>query len=122
VKTNTTGPSSRPLPDPESYAPKNRVDRFLSTNVTPEVQKPKTYYPSEIGSFDSSAERDAENQRRLASQQKTKAGGWASKSLLEREMEMERQRQREWEMNQQQQQQNSFGGRRQILGPRPPPS
>jgi hypothetical protein len=36
----------------------------------------------------------------VQSQEKTKAGGWASKSLLEREMEMERQRQQEWEESQ----------------------
>jgi hypothetical protein len=42
-------------------------------------------------------ERDAEDRRRAAAQKHTKAGGSASKSLLEREMEMERQRQREWE-------------------------
>ncbi|KKY14377.1 putative calponin domain-containing [Diplodia seriata] len=55
---------------------------------------------SEIG-FSSAAERSAEDERRAASQQKTKAGGWASKSLLEREMERERQRQKEWEEGQQ---------------------
>jgi len=33
----------------------------------------------------------------VQAQQHAKAGGFAGKSLLEREMEMERQRQREWE-------------------------
>jgi len=45
----------------------------------------------------STSERAAEDARRMESQKKTKAGGWASKSLLEREMERERERQREWE-------------------------
>jgi hypothetical protein len=101
----------------------------------------------------SESERLAEDTRRLQSQQKTKAGGWASKSLLEREMENERQRQKEWEEAQKNVQkaprddkegvgpgqswdvnqygytggdsQNrggggiGFGGRRQIIGPRP---
>ena len=86
---------------------------------------------------------------------KPKAGGWASKSLLEREMERERERQREWEEAQKRtsearrdlkegtrqgqswdvnqygwlggDSQNKggsgigFGGRRQIIGPRPAP-
>jgi hypothetical protein len=37
----------------------------------------------------------------VKSQQQTKAGAWASKSLLEREMERERERQKEWEAAQQ---------------------
>lgn len=111
VKTNHTGPSSRPLPDPAAYNPQapvqsgathaqqlpNRTDRYLQSNPAPQQQKAHTTYASELGAFDSTAERDAEDRRRAASQQKTKAGGWASKSLLEREMEMERQRQQEWE-------------------------
>ena len=36
----------------------------------------------------------------MRSQATTRAGGIASKSLLEREMELERQRQREWEEEQ----------------------
>ena len=101
----------------------------------------------------SEAERQAEDARRAASQKKTKAGGWASKSLLEREMERERERQQEWEESQKSTRslkrnetegtgegqswdvnqygymggdnQNrgasgiGFGGRRQIIGPRP---
>jgi hypothetical protein len=103
----------------------------------------------------SESERRAEETRRIQSQAKTKAGGWASKSLLEREMERERERQREWEEVQKQSHslpkdpnagveagqswdvnqygytggdsQNrvgtgiGLGGRRQIIGPRPPP-
>jgi transgelin len=167
---NNTGPSSRPLPDPAKYASssnppqnfsqsQNRTDRYLSSNPAPQQAKPTTTYSNEIGGFDSTAERDAEDRRRLASQQKTKAGGWASKSLLEREMEMERQRQQEWEESQKEiknkvptaggvdgigggiggkwdvnqwtgytggdgQNRGTQGigsGRRQIVGPRPPP-
>ncbi len=142
VKTNTTGPSSRPLPDPAAYkVPTNnystpgptlpsRTDRFLSANPAPQVQAPQTTYASELGAFDSTAERDAEDRRRKQSQAQTKAGGWASKSLLEREMEMERQRQREWEEAQVQREGARGGagtgtgpgaGRRGIVGPRPPP-
>ncbi|KAI4149957.1 MAG: hypothetical protein LQ340_004346, partial [Diploschistes diacapsis] len=40
----------------------------------------------------------------------TKAGGWASKSLLEREMERERQRQQEWEEAQKQTQEAAQRG------------
>ena len=163
---NNTGPSSRPLPDPAKYAaPKqispntSRTDRYLASNPAPQQAQPTTTYSNEIGGFDSAAERDAEDRRRKASQQKTKAGGWASKSLLEREMEMERQRQQEWEESQKElknkvpqgngvdgigggiggkwdvnqwtgytggdgQNRGAKGigaGRRQIVGPRPPP-
>jgi hypothetical protein len=169
VKTNHTG--SRPLPDPATYstpaqAPsqtasssQSRTDRYLSSNPAPQKAQPKTTYSNEIGGFDSAAERDAEDRRRVQSQQQTKAGGWASKSLLEREMEMERQRQQEWEESQKEvkakvptgdgvdgigggiggkwdvnqwigysggdsQNRGTQGigtGRRQIVGPRPPP-
>ena len=169
VKTNHTG--SRPLPDPTTYSSpaqpaaqtfspgQNRTDRYLSSNPAPQKAAPKATYSNEIGGFDSAAERDAEDRRRVQSQQKTKAGGWASKSLLEREMEMERQRQQEWEESQKEvkskvpagdgvdgigggiggkwdvnqwtgytggdsQNRGSQGignGRRQIVGPRPPP-
>ncbi|KFY33834.1 hypothetical protein V494_07284 [Pseudogymnoascus sp. VKM F-4513 (FW-928)] len=108
VLKNNTGPSSRPLPDPSVYqsppqaatTPQSRTDRYLSSNPAPQVAQPQTTYASELGAFDSTAERDAEDRRRAASQTKTKAGGWASKSLLEREMEMERERQKEWEEGQ----------------------
>lgn len=103
VKTHSTGGSSRPLPDPRTYSsppratpsPKmSRTDRFLASNPAPVQQQVSPVYSRELGA---TAERDAEDRRRAQAQQKTKAGGWASKSLLEREMEMERQRQREWE-------------------------
>ncbi|OJD29185.1 calponin domain-containing protein [Diplodia corticola] len=111
--------SPRPLPNPADYmsakSPKtpkspispisppssNRTDRFLSSNPAPFSPPAKRHTAaSEIG-FTSAAERSAEDERRAASQRKTKAGGWASKSLLEREMERERQRQKEWEEGQQ---------------------
>jgi transgelin len=148
---------SRPLPDPNSYsnqAPTNRTDRFLAQNQVPVTPRPENHYPTEIG-MTSESERRAEETRRIQSQAKTKAGGWASKSLLEREMERERERQREWEEVQKQSRnlpkdpnagveagqswdvnqygytggdsQNrvgtgiGLGGRRQIIGPRPPP-
>jgi hypothetical protein len=170
VKTNHTGPSSRPLPDPATYTSpnppatqtfptQNRTDRYLATSQAPQAATPRTTYSNEIGGFDSAAERDSEDRRRVQSQQKTKAGGWASKSLLEREMEMERQRQQEWEESQKETKskvakgdgvdgigggiggkwdvnqwtgytggdslnkggQGVGSGRRQIVGPRPPP-
>ncbi|KAJ9155128.1 Transgelin [Pleurostoma richardsiae] len=118
VKSHNTG-SSRPLPDPAAYAsppqaaypspppavlssppaqqqqlPVNRTDRYLASHPAPAPQAAHQTYSRELGA---TAERDAEDRRRQQSQQQTRAGGWASKSLLEREMEMERQRQREWE-------------------------
>ena len=89
--------SPRPLPDPAAYANQNRVDRFLASNRPPVAPKPASHCPQD---YTTTSEVDAENSRREASQQKTRAGGWASKSLLEREMERERERQREWEENQ----------------------
>ncbi|ORY07653.1 hypothetical protein BCR34DRAFT_626391 [Clohesyomyces aquaticus] len=143
-------PAARPLPDPTNYSKANRTDRFLAQNPAPAVSKPKSYIPPELTS---TSERAAEDARRAASQVKTKQGGWAGKSLLEREMERERDRQREWEEAQRALQnapkdpnagtgegqswdvnqygfvggdsQNKvgtgigFGGKRQILGPRP---
>jgi transgelin len=178
LKPNNTGPSSRPLPDPTAYAASkmapatanptpapaliSRTDRFLASNPAPQQPETNITYSPELGTFDSTAERDAEDRRRAASQTKTKAGGWASKSLLEREMELERQRQQEWEEgqrataeavkkglrsdgvdgigggidgrfdkgqwagytggdNQNRGNQGIGAGRRQIVGPRPPP-
>jgi hypothetical protein len=171
VMKNNTGPSSRPLPDPIKYSSPNppttqtfsqnqsRTDRYLFSNPAPQQSQPRSTYSNEIGGFDSAAERDAEDRRRVQSQQKTKAGGWASKSLLEREMEMDRQRHQEWEEGQKEikskvpkgdgvdgigggiggkwdvnqwtgytggdgQNRGTQGigaGRRQIVGPRPPP-
>lgn len=162
------GSSNRPLPTPdkefEAYSPvnsplsrkppANRTDAFLSTNAPPPTTRPRVSSSQEAG--DTALEQQRDRDRRLASQQQTKAGGWASKSLLEREMERERERQKEWEANQQTSKTAprdatqgtgqgqmwdvnqygytggdnmnrgsstgsgiNFGGRRQILGPRP---
>lgn len=97
VVAHTTG--GRPLPDPAAYKaanqpPPSRTDRFLANNAAPAPLAAKQTYSRELSA---TAEQDAEDRRRAQSQNKTKAGGWASKSLLEREMEMERERQREWE-------------------------
>ncbi|KAJ5125456.1 hypothetical protein N7526_007633 [Penicillium atrosanguineum] len=95
-------PAPRPLPNPVAYSVNgdpNRVDRYLSSNPAPTAPPPATH---RVQDYSTTSEVDAENSRRFASQQKTKAGGWASKSLLEREMERERERQREWEENQKQ--------------------
>ncbi|KAF4555871.1 Transgelin-like protein [Elsinoe fawcettii] len=104
VKQSTPEPqetSPRPLPNPDDYQPKtqapNRTEQFLSKNKPPLFQRPVTHQPAEMSS---TLEEQADRDRRVASQQKTKAGGWASKSLLEREMERERERQKEWEANQ----------------------
>lgn len=91
-------PAPRPLPDPTAYNA-NRTDRFLASNPAPAAPAPTAHLPQD---YSTTAEVDAENSRRMAAQQKTRAGGWASKSLLEREMERERERQREWEESQQQ--------------------
>ncbi|OAA63184.1 calponin-like protein [Cordyceps fumosorosea ARSEF 2679] len=99
VKSHNTGGSSRPLPDPATYqsppTPQNRTGRFLASNPAPASPATPQTYSREVGS--STEERDAEDRRRQQGQANTKAGGWAGKSLLEREMEMERERQREWE-------------------------
>jgi hypothetical protein len=89
--------SMRPLPDPAAYSKTSRTDRFLASNPAPVVPKPTSYMPPELTS---TAERAAEDARRVASQKKPKAAGWAGKSLLEKEMERERERQREWEESQ----------------------
>ena len=108
-----TTPSTRPLPDPTTHTSPNsppyltptpnpnRTDRYLTTNPAPTPSLPRTHLPAEQ-SLSSAAEHDRETARRQASQTSTKAGAWASKSLLEREMERERQRQQEWEDSQQQ--------------------
>ncbi|KAF4825098.1 Transgelin [Colletotrichum siamense] len=101
VVAHTTG--GRPLPDPAAYKaaqqpPPSRTDRFLANNAAPVQPPARQTYSRELSA---NAEQDAEDRRRAQSQTNTKAGGWASKSLLEREMEMERQRQREWEEAQQ---------------------
>ncbi|KAI5367325.1 Putative smooth muscle protein/calponin [Septoria linicola] len=101
----TRSPFNRPLPapaksfEPEPFEPEqrqpNRTDAFLSANEAPSTPEPRISAAQEAG--DTSLEQQRLRDSRVASQQKTKAGGWASKSLLEREMERERERQREWE-------------------------
>ncbi|KAI0593516.1 hypothetical protein F4775DRAFT_497653 [Biscogniauxia sp. FL1348] len=102
IRNKTPGATSpipsRPLPVPSANITNgNRTDRFLASNVAPMQPTPHQIYSREL---DITAERDEEDRRRAQSQAKTKAAGWAGKSLLEREMEMERQRQREWEESQ----------------------
>ncbi|KAH8205734.1 hypothetical protein TruAng_000010 [Truncatella angustata] len=92
--TGSKSPFARPLPNPSSAS---RTDRFLAANPAPVSPPAQSTYSRELGA---TAERDAEDRRRVQSQAKTKAGGFAGKSLLEREMEMERQRQQEWEDSQ----------------------
>ncbi|KAK0674216.1 hypothetical protein QBC41DRAFT_332875 [Cercophora samala] len=76
----------------------SRTDRFLSSNPAPVQSPPHSTFVKELaGSVDEQAE---EERRRQQAQKQTKAAGWASKSLLEREMDLERQRQREWEESQ----------------------
>lgn len=95
-------PSPLPLktqpPQLQQTSPKlSRTDRYLAGHAAPQATAPPPTYSREVAAVD---ERDAEDRRRVEAQKQTKAGGWASKSLLEREMEMERQRQREWEDSQ----------------------
>jgi hypothetical protein len=90
-------PSARPLPDPSTYTKQSRTERYLASNPPPTSPKPQNHIPPELTS---TSEQRAEDARRAAAQTKTKALGWASKSLLEREMERERERQREWEESQ----------------------
>ncbi|KAB2110798.1 hypothetical protein AG0111_0g1448 [Alternaria gaisen] len=91
--------TTRPLPDPAAYTQQkqSRTDRYLASNPPPTAPKPQTYIPPELTS---TSEQRGEDARRAAAQQKTKNAGWASKSLLEREMERERERQKEWEESQ----------------------
>lgn len=105
-------PFSRPLPTlanqpkPEPFEPEqrkpNRTEAFLSSNAAPTTTGPRISSAQEAG--DTSLEQQRLRDSRVASQQKTKAGGWASKSLLEREMERERERQKEWEAAQEESQ------------------
>ena len=102
--TSTRDTSSRPIPAlPTEAAPtdrqSNRTDAYLSTHNAPSDPAPRISASKEAG--DTSLEQSTLRDNRMSSQQKTKAGAWASKSLLEREMERERERQKEWEANQQ---------------------
>lgn len=110
ARTQHSAPSpfSRPLPTPtrqpaEAYQPEqrtpNRTDQFLANTSAPTTPGPQISSSREAG--DTSLEQSQLRDTRIASQQRTKAGAFASKSLLEREMERERERQKEWETNQQ---------------------
>lgn len=112
IASSPLGTPNRPLPAlDKEYAPytpsqprqpsANRTDRFLSTNPAPVPSSAGVRISSSQEAGDTALEQSSLRDSRLASQTKTKAGGWASKSLLEREMERERERQREWETNQQ---------------------
>lgn len=106
------GSSNRPLPTPlgereyEAYSPDqprqqgSRVSSYLSAHPAPQTPQPRVSSSKEAG--DTALEHSQLRDRRLHAQgaQTTKAGAWASKSLLEREMERERERQREWEDSQ----------------------
>lgn len=104
-------PFSRPLPTPSRQADSppepykseqrtpNRTDQFLAQTPAPVDPTPQISSSREAG--DTALEQSRLQAARIASQQKTKAGAFASKSLLEREMERERERQKEWESNQQ---------------------
>jgi len=101
------GSSNRPLPTPDKeftpYTPSplqahTRTSQYLTTNPAPTPTAPRISSAREAG--DTALEQSSLRDSRISSQTSTKAGGWASKSLLEREMERERERQREWEANQ----------------------
>lgn len=112
LRTKKSNPAlpARPLPDPSNLpTDRSRTDRYLASNPAPVQRQPNSYTPRE-SAFSTTAEVDAENARRFASTQKTRAGGWASKSLLEREMERERERQREWEESQKETEQAAKNG------------
>ncbi|KAB8737500.1 hypothetical protein FH972_026459 [Carpinus fangiana] len=102
LPTPSTNSGPRPLPASPYAATRSpfapRTERFLSSNSSPSAPRAdvQSHTPAEFAGS-SSSERAAEDARRQARQQQTKAGGWASKSLLEREMERERERQKEWE-------------------------
>lgn len=122
------GRITRPLPtpdkelkpysssQPQSLLSKNRTDAYLSTHRAPETAGPHISMSREAG--DTEAEQAALRDGRRTAQARTKAGAWASSSLLEREMERERERQREWEEGMRE---RGIGGRRGIMGPRPAP-
>lgn len=100
TKAEASGAPRRPMSSVRSpfARPVNRTDAFLSSNPAPSSTTPRISLSTEAG--DTAREQSSLRDQRLASQQKTQAGAWASKSLLEREMERERERQREWEASQ----------------------
>jgi transgelin len=98
------GSSNRPLPTPDKefapYTPQSqsRTAQYLTTNPAPSPAAPRISSALEAG--DTAREQSSLRDSRIASQTSTKAGGFAAKSLLEKEMERERERQKEWEANQ----------------------
>jgi len=135
---NALNVDDRPLPDPSTYqntktSGQNRTDQFLAQNEAPKFIRPTVHQPTEMGTS-TTIEQQEDRDRRIASQEKTAAGAWATKSRLEQEMERERERQREWEMNQESarvmsEQSDSRSNSRpssptkrsKLLGPRPQP-
>jgi hypothetical protein len=101
VRTQAPSPFSRPLPtQPAEFQQRtpNRTDQYLAHNPVTQPSTPTISSSREAG--DTALEQSQLHDARIASQRQTKAGGMASKSLLEREMERERERQREWEVEQ----------------------
>ncbi|QIW94864.1 hypothetical protein AMS68_000382 [Peltaster fructicola] len=100
VKRDVPATTTRPLSSVRSpfARPANRTDTYLSSNAAPVAAAPRISSAAETG--DTAREQSSLRDQRVASQQKTQAGAWASKSLLEREMERERERQREWQEGQ----------------------
>ncbi|KAK4175029.1 hypothetical protein QBC36DRAFT_242026 [Triangularia setosa] len=98
-KPPTTSPLTAKSPFAKQTSPAtSRTDRYLASNPAPLQSPPHSTFSKELaGTVDEQAEED---RRRQLAQKQTKAAGWASKSLLEREMELERQRQQEWEESQ----------------------
>lgn len=94
---------SSPKPSsPFTRPPSNAADppnRFERANQSLFFKRPASASANEV-SMSHTAEQAAEDQKRVESQQATRAGGVASKSLMEREMERERMRQKEWEQEQ----------------------
>lgn len=133
VKTNHTGPSSRPLPDPANYvSPKqpprafpssqNRSDQYSSSMNDAQPFQSRAEYSNDHGAFDSIAQRDVEEQRRLAPQLTPSSKPRSQMSIVERAMETERQRQQEWEANLLENQKKlTSTSSRGLVGPRPPP-
>lgn len=133
VKTNHTGPSSRPLPDPANYvSPKqpprafpssqNRSDQYSSSMNDAQPFQSRAAYSNEHGALDSIAQRDVEEQHRLAPKLTSSSKPRSQMSIVERAMETERQRQQEWEANLLENQKKlTSNSSRGLVGPRPPP-
>ena len=84
-------------PRPRQATPANRIGPFEASKPTLSSSSPATTYGRDLGLDPLQGAVDSQPQE---SRTTAKPSGWASKSLLEREMEMERQRQKEWEQAQ----------------------